>query len=177
MKRIFFLFAVAVASFLLLAHIDEYENLILPLIAKTENPFAKPSGSINNDVLKIIREFNTFLANAYLASDPSLLAPGPIDERLRLSIADEINYLTREGKVMDLKIKDIEIEKVEFISSNLIRATTREMVALRYLSTSKGNEEIAYLETPYRMAYTLMMAGNKWKITNYETRSVKEPKL
>lgn len=78
---------------------------------------------------------------------------------------------------MDLKIKDIEIEKVERLSPNLIRATTRETVGLRYLSLSKGDEEVAYSETRYNMAYTLMMAGSKWKITNYETRSVKEPKL
>ena len=78
---------------------------------------------------------------------------------------------------MDLKIKDVEIEKVEYKTTNFVRATTRETVGLRYLSISKRGEEVAYLETPYKMAYTLMMAGNKWKITNYETRSVKEPKL
>lgn len=177
MKKVFFLFAGAVASFLILAHIDEYENLILPFIAKPEGPFAKSSNRMNSDVLKIIREFNAFLASAYLASDPSLLATVPIDERLRSSIGDEINYLTREGKVMELKIKDIEIEKVEFISSNLIRAITRETVGLRYLGVFKGNEDVAYPETQYNVVYTLMMAGNKWKITSYETKSIKEPKL
>lgn len=177
MRKIFFLFVGAVASFLILAHIDEYENLILPLIAKPEGPFAKPSEKINNDILKIIRDFNTSLASAYLTSDPSLLAYGPIDESLRSSIAEEISYLTREGKVMDLKIKDIEIEKVEFISSTLIRATTGETVRLRYLSISKRDEEVAYKETQYNMAYTLVKTDNNWKITNYETISVKEPKL
>ena len=78
---------------------------------------------------------------------------------------------------MDLKIKDIEIEKIERLSPNLIRATTRETVGLRYLSLSKKNEEVVYQETQYNMAYTLMMAGNKWKIASYETGSVKEPKL
>lgn len=163
--------------FMVLAHLDQYENLIVPLIAKPEDPFAKPSDRINNDVLKVIRDFNAFLANAYLKADPSLLPFGGIDEKLRSSLAEEINYLTREGKVMDLKIKDIEIEKVEFISSALIHATTRETVGLRYLSIPKGDEEVAYLETQYKMAYTLTMAGNKWKITSYEIRSVKEPKL
>lgn len=179
MKKIFFLFVVAVASFLILAHIDQYENLILPLIAKPEGLFARSSDRVNNDVLKEIREFNAFLASAYLASDPSSLTLLPIDERLRSSITEEINYLTREGKVMDLRVKDIEIEKIERlspISPNLIRATTRETVRLRYLSLSKRNEEVAYQETRYNVVYTLMMAGSKWKITSYETRSVKELK-
>lgn len=173
MKKIFFLFAGAIASFLILAHIDQYENLILPLIAKPEGLFARSSDRVNNDVLKVIREFNAFLASAYLASDPSSLTLLPIDERLRSSIAEEINYLTREGKVMDLKIKDIEIEKIERLSPNLIRATTRETVGLRYLSLPKRNEEVAYQETQYNMAYTLVKTDKNWKITNYETRSIK----
>lgn len=176
MKKITIMFLGALLLFMILAHIDQYENLILPLIAKPEGLFAKPSDRASNEVLKIIHDFNTSLAAAYLKSDPSLLPSAGIDERLRSSITEEINYLIREGKVMDLRVKDIEIEKIERLSPNLIRATTRETVELRYLSLSKRDEEVAYQETQYNMAYTLMMAGSKWKITNYETRSVKEPK-
>ena len=76
MKKVAILFFGAVLLFMILAHLDQYENLIVPLIAKPENPLAKPSDRVNNDVLRAIRDFNAFLANAYLASDPSSLALG-----------------------------------------------------------------------------------------------------
>lgn len=177
MKKIFFLFAGAIASFLVLAHVDQYEDLILPFIAPSESSFGRPSEKVNNEVLKIIRDFNIFLADAYLKADPSLLPFEAIDEGIRSSIAEEIIYLKREDKIMDLRSKDIKIEMIDVPSFNLIRATTKETVELRYLSLSKGSEEIRYPEAQYNMAYTLEKSDKNWKITHYETRSIKEPKL
>lgn len=167
MKKIILLFIGAIASFLVLAYIDQYENLVQPLFSPRREP-APLSGS-EATVKKIISDFNNALTKAYLYSDSSLLASSPVNDSLRSSLTEEIDYLRREGRVMDLRIKDSEIKKVEFLSPQVMRVSAREMLELRYRNIDSG-EETAYPDTQYDMAYTLSWTNGAWKIVSYEAK-------
>ena len=63
-KKIILLFSGAIASFLLLSYIDEYENLVLPLLpaTKVESPLAGKSEEVlRSDLQRTIRAFNDIL--------------------------------------------------------------------------------------------------------------------
>ena len=107
MKKIILLFAGAAASFFLFAYIDEYENLILPLLP--EKKVDRPSvtvmeGDIKSEIRETLGAFHKVLTNAYLDSDPSMLMRPPVDQRLIPTIAQEIDYLTREDKFMEMRV-------------------------------------------------------------------------
>lgn len=172
MKRAIMLFGAAALSFLLLAYIDEYENVILPLLgrSKTEVLSVAPRGDADS-IKRIISDFTDTLSRAYLLSDPSLLMSIPMDDRLRLSISEEINYLTKEKKVMGLDVKDIEIEKINPLSPGVIEVQTKEMVYLRYLSLPGMKEEHFYPPRQQRIRYMIQATGGL-KVLSFEAVDV-----
>lgn len=174
MKKIITLFAAAAASFLLLAYIDEYENLIKPLFnrAESEKPLTIYQEQIGENVNRTILDFSNSLSKAYLAGDPSLLAVGLLDDKLRAIIAEEITYLKREGRVMELSVKDLKIKDVRFISSRLIRVSTTETVGLRYLSIDDKRERITYPDARQEMVYTVEYVMGKQKVLSFEVIGV-----
>lgn len=172
MKKIILLFAMAVASFLLFSYIDEYENLILPFI-RGENPgIAVQSRGASNEIKSTLDGFINNLEKAYLSSDPSPLRLIHIDDRLYSSISQEIDYLRREGRVMELDVKEVSIEKVEALSRDIVRVTTSERVGVRYLNTLDSKETL-YPDAMYVMVYTIAVSGSGLKIVNYETVGAK----
>lgn len=174
MKKIISLFAAAAASFLLFAYIDEYENLIKPLFnqVESEKSLTIYQEQIGENVNRTIMDFSSSLSKAYLAGDPSLLAAGLIDDKLRTVIAEEITYLKREGRVMELSVKDLKIEEIRFISSRLIRVSTTETVGLRYLNIDDKKEIITYPDARQDMVYTVEYIMGKQKILSFEVISV-----
>lgn len=174
-KRTAALFIGAIASFFFLSYIDEFDVFMLPLLKK-----GPPSAGFHDmvkegDVEVAIRDFNDTVAKAYLSSDPLLLNSEVVDYDIRSSIAQDIDYLTREGKVMELRLRGMEIEKVEIISPRLARVNTREILGLRYLSMV-GKGTIEYPDSMYDMVYTLSRMNGKWKVVSYETVGTKERK-
>lgn len=174
MRKIFFLFAGALVSFFLLSYIDEYENLIQPFFSKPERPLAISQAGVKEDIKATIRDFNDNISDAFRLSDPSLLSKGQIDDKLRISIAEEIHYLLKEGKVMDMKVNDIKIGKITPISPRQVQVSTREVIGLRYLDT-KGSVSSVYQEAEYTMAYTLEKVKDAWKVVLFETAGVSGP--
>jgi len=176
MKKIVFLFAGAAALFLLLSFIDEYENLILPLLSttKVERPSSAVDSGQADDVARAIRNFNDLLAEAYLTSDSSTLLEHPIDRKLITSLTEEISYMKREGKIMDLHVEKINIDSIRPVSPVLLHVKTRETVRLRYLIRSDLKHEGSYNTAIYYMKYTLEGVEKGWKILSVETVAVED---
>lgn len=172
MKKIILLFAGAIGSFLLLSYIDEYENLIAPFFAE-ERPDGRPPVKMDEDVKAAIRDFNDALTKAYLSADPSFLR-GLIDARLYSHIAEEIGYLAREGKIMELRVKEVKVKKTEALSPGLLRVNTDENVALRYISFSDKKEMTTYPDARHDMLYMIVMTDGRWQVVSYETRGVSQ---
>lgn len=173
MRKIALLFVGAAASFMLLSYVDEYENLLLPFFSAERRTANISTDEIKEDLLITINDFNKMLYSAYFLSDISVLSSEQIGDGVRSAIAEDISYLTKEGKVMDLKIKSIEIKRVTALSARHIQVTTRGKAELRYLDRS-GKEEGMYQETEYPMAYTLEQVKGGWKVISFETTSVSE---
>lgn len=172
MNKIILLFAGAVASFLLFSYIDEYENLMLPFF-KAEGPaIAVPSAGVSDEIKSTLDGFTDSLEKAYHSSDPTPLRLANIDAKLYSSISQEIDYLRREGRVMELDVKEVSIEKVEALSRDIVRVTTSERVGVRYLNTLDSKETL-YPDAMYVMVYTIAVSGSGLKIVNYETVGAK----
>lgn len=167
MKKAMLLLIGAMASFLVLAYIDEYENLVLPFLSREKGPSVL--AETEKTVEKVIRDFNDLLEKAYLASDPSLLNSNLLDSRLRASIEEDIDYLKKEGKVMELRVKDLEVSKVEMISPQFIRVNAKETLGVRYLSSYKG-KEIVLPDGQYEVVYILSWINGTWNLISYETK-------
>lgn len=171
MKKIILLFAGAVGIFILLSFMDEYENVILPFFAgkNSDNIYLVKE---DEGVKVALRDFNNTLTKAYLSADPSLLKSATIDMGLYSGIADEISYLAREGKIMDMKISDIAVKKIETLSPGFLRVNTGEKVGLRYLSLADKKELVVYADAWHDMVYMIAMKDGKWRVVSYETRGI-----
>ena len=177
MKKIILLFAGAVASFFLFSYIDEYENLILPLLSekKADRPsFSVRAADIETDFEKTIGAFHEVLAEAYISSNPSVLMRSPVDEGLIPSIAQEIDYLAREGRVMDMKVRDISINKIVPLSSFSVRVNTREVVEISYYSDIDREKVVSFPLAEYDMRYSLGWRNNRWYVLSFETIGVRK---
>jgi len=176
MKKIVLMFAGAILSFLILSYIDEYENLVMPFVASptSDNYTTVSPDGMNEDIRDMILAFNRGLARAHFTSDPSLLNQlSIIDDSLRPSLAGEIAYLAREGKIMDINVKELNVDKVQAVSPQTIQVYTKETVGLRYLSSATGIETVIYPDAQYSMRYTVRATGGELKIAAFETMSVK----
>lgn len=175
MKKIILLFLIAVTSFLLFAYIDEYENLVLPLFnTPTEDrTFAKFKNETVSDIKDAIYDFNENLTVAYIAADPSLLNIKLIDNQLRNIIAEDIRYLIKERRVMELRVREIDISEIKQTLNGLMQVRTREAISLRYLNLlDNGKEQIPSLEE-HEVNYLLKRTGDVWRIYSVETQSSK----
>lgn len=174
MKRIILLFVGAIVSFLALSYIDEYENLVLPFLIKSEEsaPVRLPERA-NKEIEDVIRKFNDTLTRAYFTSEPSLLNSGLIDENLRSTIAEDIRYLANEGRIMEMKTTNLVVENVEGVSPGVIEVKTKESMVIRYLDINDRRELISLPQKEYEINYTLRIKDG-FKVTSFETVAVRD---
>ena len=171
MRKIVLLFLGALFSFFAFSYIDEYENLILPFFTEsTTNPTPPKDfkNRLSSELKDTIVNFNASLSKAYLEMDPSLLSSN-VDKGLMKSIAGEIRYLAREGKIMDIKVVSLKIEKIEALSASMLSLETKETVKLRYLALPDRRESVAYPPAIFNMRYSLARSGSEWRILSSET--------
>jgi len=172
-RKTVFMFIGAFLLFFALAFADEYEALIMPFLAK-----GPPSGMSlqlpvdNKQVLEVIKGFHAVLSTAYLTLEPSSLYTFPMDERLRKNYLDELSFLKRDGRVMEMVMGNLMIGEVKRLSPFVMKVKTVESVNVRYMKAADGAEIVSYPEAEYTMNYTLEMAPLGWKVIAVETLKV-----
>lgn len=178
MKKTFFLFLGAILSFLMLSMIDE-SDVFLPAVTslfKKSEPTKFYSVGDDRDFKKTIFAFNDALAKSYLTLDPQHLVSAPIDDNLRSTILEEVNYLKREGRIMDFAVKSISIEGKRILSPMAVQISTRETIEVRYLDAYDKREIIAYSPAEYKMRYDLNGFGSVWKVSSFQVISIEKNK-
>ncbi len=177
MKKTVLLFSGALLSFLVLAFLDEHENLARPLLDRWSGKEVQlPSpADVESRITRTIERFNETLSRAYLSSNPALLGEEPMDGRVRADTAADIGYLYGKGKVMDVRVKDTEIRNIEGASPFFMRVETEETVTVRYLDDTKGNTVRPYPPVRFMMRYSLKKVDGEWIVTSFETVSVEGP--
>ena len=171
MRKIGLLFLGAIFSFFALSYIDEYENLILPFFTESTTNLPTPKdfeNQLSSELKNTIVNFNASLSKAYLEMDPSLLSSN-VDKGLMKSIAGDIRYLAREGKIMDIKVVSLKIEKIEPLSASILSLETTETVKLRYLALPDRHESAVYPPAIFNMRYSLARSDGEWQILSFET--------
>ena len=129
-----------------------------------------PKGSAEEAaLLSAIVGFNRNLSLAYLDSNPALLVAYPMAEGLRQNYLKEIDFLQGDGRVLELTVRDIRIEKVTGLTASMLSVDTVESVKVRYLKASDRTEIVASPVASYAMNYTLEKDASSWKIAGVET--------
>lgn len=119
-----------------------------------------------------IAAFNRDLARAYLQLDAAALAAVPLDDRLRQSYVQEIDFLQKNGRALELLVGNVSLIKVAMLSKDILSVSTVEPVRVRYLNAKNKTEIVSYPEERYAMRYTLERIESGWKIVQVETMSV-----
>lgn len=165
------MFIASLATFMLLSYVDEYENLIAPFFRKTET---KKVQSTNQDFMSLIKAFNSSLSQVYQSSDPSKVNILPANDAVQRVIAEEIGFLMKSGKVMELNAEPLRIERVDKVSPEITRVRTTELVSVRYLNYADRSVIVPEKVAEYHMVYTFENKNGKWTLTGYETRGVNQ---
>lgn len=175
LKRFLQMFFASFALFLLLSSLDEYEVLVAPFIKKTvvQNNILVTPG-MNKAVEGLILGFNTTLSQIYISSDPSGVRALPTSEQVKKAIAEDIEFLIRSGKIMDMKVKDIHVEKVERVSPLVVKVWTREVVSLSYLNIIDKATIMPKRIAEYGVVYNLELMSGGLTIVGFEVTGVKE---
>ena len=119
-----------------------------------------------------IVEFNRKLSLAYLELNAAALRDALMDEGLRQNYIEEINFLQKDGRVLELTVQGIRIEKVSKLDKLMLSVDTLESVKVRYLNSTDRSQILAYPEAIYAMNYTLDNSASGWKIVAVETREL-----
>lgn len=137
---------------------------------KAPPPAVAPKGSAEEAALqRAIAEFNRNLSLAYLGPNPAALTATPMADGLRQNYLEEIGFLQRDGRVLELTVQDIRMEKVTRLTPLMLSVDTVESVKVRYLKVSDRTEIATSPVASYWMNYTLEKAASGWKIAGVET--------
>ena len=137
---------------------------------KAPPPAVAPKGSAEQAALqRAIAAFNRNLSLAYLGPNPAALMATPMADGLRQNYIEEINFLQRDGRALELTVRDIRIEKVAGLTPLKLSVDTVESVKVRYLKASDRTEIVTSPVASYWMNYTLEKAASGWKILGVET--------
>ncbi len=117
-----------------------------------------------------IIEFNRKLSLAYLALNAAALTDAVMDDGLRQNYIEEINFLQKDGRALELTVQNIQIKKVSKLDKLMLSVDTLESVKVRYLKVADRTEIVASPVASYAMNYTLDKAASGWKIVGVETR-------
>ena len=177
MKRILSLFLVSILSFFIFSYIDEYENLIVPLLKSNANSgdsFLK-EGIDKEKLRKFLMEFNLSLSEVYISPDRSKISGLPVSSRIKKELADEISYLKRIDRNMETFIKDLEIMKVERLSSLSLLVKVKENSRVRYRSIINDNLS-SFSDKEYGVNYLLESGKGGYIISSFEVLPLEELK-
>lgn len=168
------MFLASIFLFLILASIDDYKALILPFFMKEGNEKKALSiPKVDEEVAGFIRSFNTLLSQVYLSSDPARVGILPVNDSLKNDLAEEIDFLGRNNKVMDISVRDTKIEEVTRLSPLIFRVKAKETVSLSYLNLSDRSVVMPEKVAEYQTVYTLEMQKSGWIVVGVETVDVK----
>lgn len=172
-KKFLLMFIASAITFIVLASIDDYKTLILPFFIKsgTETKTV-PLYKEEKDIKDFIESFNSLLSKAYLSSDPSSVNALPADDSLKRALVEDIKFLLKSNKIMDVSVNDVEIEEISRLSPFAIRVKAKELVSLSYLNLSDKTITMPRQAAEYRMVYTLEIREEGWTLVGSETMGV-----
>lgn len=164
----------ALALLVGLGFADPGNSRLMPSFFSTDPPLGiVPRSSFDEaGIVLAITQFNRDLSVAYLELNPAALAASPMDEHLRRNYVDEVAFLRKDGRALEITVRDIRISEVRRLQNMMLSVDTVESVKVRYLNPSERTEILAYPETRYAMNYTLDKSGAGWKIAGVETTNV-----
>ena len=169
MKRVMLLFLGAIFSFMLLSYIDEYESLIVPYLGEADGYSDLVESEINEKGIELfLRSFNEALTELYLTSDPSSISGLSASKEIKKAIYDEILFLRNRDRVMDLRLLDLSILRVDKLSPFALRVRVRESSQVRYGSGGNIPTSATYTEEEYEIIYTLSVIAEGFEVAGLE---------
>lgn len=150
---------------------DPGNSRLMPSFFSTDPPpGVVPRGAVDEQgIRRAIAQFNEALAAAYLDLDSSALAAAPIADALRRSYVEEIAFLVKDRRALEMTVRDIRIAEVRWLPERMLSVDTVETVKVRYLGAADRAQILAYPETRYAMNYTLEESAAGWRITGAQT--------
>lgn len=160
----------ALALLLGLGFADGERYRLMPTFSNNPRVGLLSSAEADEEGLRrTLSRFNGQLGLAYRTLDPSALASVPMDDGLRRSYVEELAFLRKDGRAMELSVADIGIEEVRRLPNELISVRTAESVSVRYLAAAGQAETFGYV-----MNYLLERSPAGWKVLRAETLKVEE---
>lgn len=173
--KIILMVAGSLALGLALAFADPDNTRLMPSFSEH---FQQVTGEVpkksldEQEISRVIVDFNRDLARAYLELDAAVLASVPLDDRLRKDYVDEIAFLKKDERVLELTVRDIRVSGMSKLSDDMLSVNTTESVRIRYLNAKDKTEIVSYPEARSAMNYTLDKVASGWKIVQVATLNV-----
>ncbi len=150
---------------------DPGNSRLMPSFFSTDPPLGVVArGSVDEiGIASAITQFNRDLSAAYRDLDASAVTAAPMAESLRRNFVEEIEYLRKDGRALEMTVRDIRISEVRRLQNLMLSVDTIESVRIRYLSVEDRREIRAQPETRYTMNYTLQGSRSGWTVAAVET--------
>ncbi len=163
----------SLALLVVLGIADPGSRRLMPSLFSNAPVGELPEGAIDRHAIqRTIGRFNRALSAAYLALDRALLAEVAMTDGVRRTYTDEIAFLGQDGRVLELAVLDIRIERVSRLPNLMLSVDTIESVQARELNSANGTRIAGHSPARYRMNYLLEEAATGWKIAGVETMKV-----
>lgn len=156
MKRTGALFFLAVISFFVFSYIDEYENLILPLIGTEKDSYASLFREEKREetVKAFLTGYNRALSEAYLSPDTSRISQLPASEEVKRALHEEIAFLKGKGLTMEYSVDSMDVIEIKRLSVVATQVKAKEKVSIGYRSNNAPLSPYSVMEN--EVTYTLI---------------------
>jgi len=169
------MFGGAFLIFWLLAAFDDYTKTA---VIKHLFGFG-PSNSDTNitshekqKALEFIKLFNHELSNSYKNLKYNNLMSYQIEKSLLDNYIEELNFLRKNDKNMNILIKEIYLLKAFKLNNSQIRLKTKEHISYQYTKLSTKSAVSDYKEEEFTMTYILEPQKDGFKLVSIETENV-----
>ena len=167
-KKTLWMIALSTAIFLILLVLDQSEVSKEHFFAFGPSRKEKAlEPQVERELLTQIRSFNSALSLSYRTLDSSPLSVFQLEDAVLKPILMELEFFQKDGRIMELDVKEIKIESAKQRAPTTYDVVTNEVTSVLYRNRIDGAEgkEIEVLpEEVFRMRYSLELLPSGWKI-------------
>ncbi|MDT8316480.1 MAG: hypothetical protein RQ824_00625 [bacterium] len=165
-KKTLLMFGASLALFFIFAFIDEYENLF---------GAGKDNLLITVDPYEIEETLNRYiekLSAAYLHASSDAIKEIPQTDDLRKELEEDIMFLERDGRIQHYQVRSLWLQNVNQVAADKVRASTSELISVRYLDSSDSSELRSLPEAVFNMSYVLEYGKKGWVVSRYDVVNI-----
>ena len=173
-KKTILMFLGALLLFFVLASMDDFDNVSENIRESLSNDPMEGPPVDREFLIRFLTTHNENIGRLYLSLESFGLHALPMKMNLMSEYDRDFTFLKNRGRVMDVRIEEIELKAIRWTSPEDLEVVAEETAEVKYLDRIGGRTVEALPKSAYTMKYTLQRTERGWLVREVETMEVRE---